>query len=143
MVDETTVTLTKPLGLVLEEVEEGAAAGVFVKEISESGSAYAMADTLQGKTLAKVMGVDCSALDFESVMELIVNSESDEVTLSFADTETDDAYPEGSTVTMRVQQPGKEDLVFDAKVGDNLRQALIDNGFEVYQGMKQKLGNCG
>ena len=149
VVGETTVTLTKPLGLTLEEVQEGAAAGVFVKEISEAGSAFALADEIQGKTVAKVMGVDCTALDFDAVMDLIVNTESAEVTLSFtpmndaAETTPTFVYKEGDTVTVKVRQTGKEDLIFDAKVGDNLRQALIENKFEVYQGMKQKLGNCG
>lgn len=146
---ETAVTLSKPLGLILEEVQEGAAAGVFVKEISEAGSAFALADTIRGKTVSKVMGVDCTTLDFDAIMDLIVNTESDEVTLSF--TSTNDAaettpthtYKVGDTVTIKVRQTGKEDLMFDAKVGDNLRQALIENKFEVYQGMKQKLGNCG
>jgi hypothetical protein len=150
--DETTktVTLTKPLGLLLEEVQEGAARGVFVQDVTETGSAFAMADELRGWRLAKVMDTDCSALDFDAVMDLIRNSNGDEVTLSFAPLILPSsavgtvAYAEGTVVTIRVQQTAarKPDLVFQAKVGDNLRQALIANGVEVYQGM-QKLSNCG
>jgi hypothetical protein len=163
--DETTktVTLTKPLGLLLEEVQEGAARGVFVQDVTATGSAFAMADELRGWRLAKVMDTDCSALTFDAVMDLIRNSNGDEVTLSFAPlilpsssavgttpstavaaAATVVAYAEGTVVTMRVQQTAarKPDLVFQAKVGDNLRQALIANGVEVYQGM-QKLSNCG
>jgi hypothetical protein len=155
----STVTLTKPLGLILEEVQEGLPMGVFVKEVAETGSAYVMADALQGRTITSVMGTDCSSLDFDAVMELIRNTSGDAVTLTFAPlTAAGPAaavttlpppqlkeYAVGTVVTIRVvqQQQGKDDLVFDAKVGDNLRQALLTNGFEVYQGMRQKLGNCG
>jgi hypothetical protein len=143
---EKTVTLNKPLGLILEEVQEGKAAGVFVKEVSDSGSAFAIAGELQGMMVAKVMGTECSSMDFDSVMDLIRNTESNEVTVSFtpriSGTGVQGRYAEGTTVTIRVKQASKPDLVFDAKVGENLRQALIANGFEVYQGM-QKLGNCG
>jgi hypothetical protein len=151
--DETTktVTLTKPLGLLLEEVQEGAAKGVFVQDVTETGSAFAMADELRGWRLVKVMDTDCSALTFDAVMDLIRNSNGDEVTLSFAPLLLSPSavgtvdYAEGTVVTIRVQQQAggkKPDLVFQAKVGDNLRQALIANGVEVYQGM-QKLSNCG
>lgn len=157
----STVTLTKPLGLILEEVQEGLPMGVFVKEVAETGSAYAMADALQGRTITSVMGTSCTNLDFDAVMELIRNTSGDAVTLTFAPLknlaaaadpaavvtpppQVVEKYAEGTVVTIRVvQQPGKADLVFDAKVGDNLRQALLTNGFEVYQGMRQKFGNCG
>jgi ferredoxin len=49
----------------------------------------------------------------------------------------------GTPVSIRVIQKNGSEMVLNAKVGDNLRQTLIDNGFEVYQGLKQKLGNCG
>jgi ferredoxin len=120
---------------------------VFVKDIAEGGSAAQYQDKIIGAKLSTVQGIDVTSLTFDSVMELIVEA-PETVQLQLFVKEIIQAPPpmvfkEGSTVTINVLQDGKPDLVMDAKVGDNLRQTLLDNGFEVYQGMKQKLGNCG
>ena len=143
--DLLSLSLPKPLGMILEEVEEGAAKGVFVKEIGEGGSAFAYSDKVIGAKLANVQGEDVTALTFDEVMSKIINA-PDTVDLQLIageEMEEEDPYPLGTPVTIKVQQPSKDDLSIEAKVGDNLRQVLLDNGFEVYQGMKQKLGNCG
>jgi len=143
--DVLSLSLPKPLGMILEEVEEGASKGVFIKEVGEEGSASAYTDKILGAKLAYVQGEDVTALAFDDVMDKLINA-PDTVELQLiagGQKEEEDPFPVGTPVTIKVQQPGKDDLSIEAKVGDNLRQALLDNGFEVYQGMKQKLGNCG
>jgi ferredoxin len=78
-------------------------------------------------------------------MERITEAPEDAVDLQFlpSPTQAEQTYDVGTTVTIHVLQKHKPDIFIEAKVGDNLRQVLIDNDFEVYQGMKQKLGNCG
>lgn len=143
---ENTVALSlpKPLGLILEENEEGQAKGVFVLDFGESGSALEYADQLKGAALVQVQGQDVQALDFDSVMDQIINA-PDTVDLEFVVKDGDEAtaYDVGTEVTITVKDDGKDDLIIQAKVGDNLRKVMLDAGFEVYQGMKQKLGNCG
>ena len=55
--------LEKPLGIILEEVEEGGSEGVKVEELSDSGSAYASAyrDNLVGLKVARVMDSDVTS----------------------------------------------------------------------------------
>ena len=147
------VSLEKPLGLILEEVQEGQACGVYVKELAEAGSAlaYPRPEQIVGATLSKVGGTDVTASDFDAVMGLLQASAAT-VELEFIVQKEEPVpaaappvveYAVGTQVTLTVQQKDGEDLIIQAKVGDNLRQVLLDNGFEVYQGLKQKLGNCG
>jgi len=142
------VCLEKPLGMILEEVEEGDAKGVFVKELADSGSAFASEykDKLVGLKLARVMQDDVTCLTFDDVMEKIIEAPSP-LTIDFEiKEETPIAEPQfevGTTVTINVIQEGEADRAIEAKVGDNLRQTLLDNNVEVYRGLKKKLGNCG
>merc|ERR1711966_220136 len=106
------------------------------------------------------MGADVSAASFDDVMDAIINAPSP-VEIQFAlpasasvveettaeevveDTPT---YEAGATVAITVQQPEtkKPDIVLDARVGNNLRKTLLENGdIELYRGLKKKLGNCG
>jgi ferredoxin len=129
------------------ENEEGQAAGVFVKDIAEGGSAFEFQDKIQGAKLSTVSGIDVTTLTFDSVMELIVDApETVELELFVKEPEVKvkrKRYKQGTTVTINLLQEGKPDTVMKATVGANLRQTMLDNGVEVYQGMKQKLGNCG
>ena len=143
------VSLEKPLGIILEEVKEGAANGVFVKELSETGSAYASQykDRLVGMKLARVMQDDVTSLTFDDVMEKIIGAPSP-LTIDFEFEEatapiSEPQYEVGTTVTINVIQEGEPKKPIEAKVGDNLRQTLLDNNVEVYRGLKKKLGNCG
>jgi ferredoxin len=136
--------------MMLEEAEESKAAGVFVKAFGETGSAVEYADQLRGAKLLSVGGVDVATADFETVMDLIIQTESSTVQIEFNVASAATArepvavFAVGTPVTVIVQQGnGKPDLILNTKVGDNLRSVLFDGGFEVYQGMKQKLGNCG
>jgi len=155
------VSLEKPLGMILEEVEENAPKGVKVEELVESGSAYACdyKDTLVGCKVIQVMGEDCRSLSFDDVMDKIINAPSP-VEIAFEDpsavASTEDGaisedggkdmveYDIGTQVTLKIIQEGKETLfIEDAKVGDNLRKTLLANKVELYRGLKKKLGNCG
>lgn len=149
------LSLPKPLGMILEENEEGAPNGVFVKEFQDSGSALAYSSKLQGATLMKVQGNDVTRETFDNIMDSILNAPAT-VDLEFSvqqeaggDDEVDaedDSPPTSEPVSfslgtaVTIQIDGQN---IQAKVGDNLRQILLDNNVEVYQGLKQKLGNCG
>lgn len=151
------VELEKPLGMILEEVEEGQAKGVYVMELAEEGSAAASEykDQLVGLPLAKVMGNDVTNLDFDSVMDQLIAAPSPlsldfivetagEATESAPVQEEIEEFAVGTTVAIKVLgDKGNPETIIEAKVGDNLRKTLQDNNIEVYQGLKQKLGNCG
>jgi len=151
--------LEKPLGILLEEVEEGQPMGVKVEELSDAGSAAASdyADQLVGLKVASVMGEDVTAISFDDVMDKIIDAPSP-VSIAFEMEDGADASEEsseaaaaapaepqfavGETVTITVIQDGAETQI-QGRVGDNLRKTLLDNKIEVYRGLKQKLGNCG
>ena len=69
-----TISLEKPLGIVLEERDIGSG-GVQVKELVEGGAAAA-ADIVRGDVLLAVGDVDTSSLDFDTVMETITSCDS-------------------------------------------------------------------
>ena len=156
--DVVTLSLDKPLGLVLEESDDKV--GVVVASINDGGSAslYPQKDTLVGSWVVNVMGKDVSNSDFDTVMETIINAENT-VEIAFAlsriiddddDVSSSDegssAYEVGTMVDIKVQRPatGKPDIIINAKVGDNLRKTLLANpDIELYRGLKKKLGNCG
>jgi hypothetical protein len=144
------VSLEKPLGLVLEEVEEGQPRGVFVLELGEDGSAAASQwkDQIVGLRLASVMGQNVQNLDFDAVMDQLIGAPSplniefltiaeveESTSSSSPPAEEEDQFPVGTTVSIKVMG-GKdnEETVIEAKVGDNLRQTLLDNNVEVYKG---------
>jgi len=144
------VQLEKPLGMILEEVEEGAAAGVKVEELGEGGSAILSeyASQLVGLKIAKVMGVDVTSVTFDEVMEKIIDAPSPisidfELNQGTVGAEPITEYEIGTAVTINVIQEGKPDLAIQARVGDNLRKTLLENNVELYRGLKKKMGNCG
>jgi hypothetical protein len=128
------VSLEKPLGLVLEEVEEGQPRGVFVLELGEDGSAAASEwkDQLVGLRLASVMGQNVQNLDFDAVMDQLIAAPSP-LNIDFL-TPPEDQFPVGTIVSIKVLGDKDEETVIEAKVGDNLRQTLLDNDVEVYKG---------
>ena len=138
------LSLSKPLGIMLEEVEEGSASGVYVKEVMDSGSAAEYAIQIVGAKLSTVQGEDMTTSTFEAAMDTIINApEMVEIKFLLPQTVVSSDYVVGDTVLILAQQDGKDDIEINAKVGENLRQVLLQNGFEVYQGLKQTLGNCG
>jgi ferredoxin len=103
------------------------------------------------------MQADVTCLDFDAVMEKIIEAPSP-VSIDFeiqnvpssvseeteeVSTDSEPQFDLGTVVTINVIQEGKPDLAIEAKVGDNLRRILLDNDVEVYRGLKKKLGNCG
>mmetsp|Transcript_26805 Transcript_26805/g.54868 ORF Transcript_26805/g.54868 Transcript_26805/m.54868 type:complete len:260 (-) Transcript_26805:55-834(-) len=146
--------LEKPLGMILEEVEEGAAMGVKVEELAEGGSAIESegASSLVGSKVTSVMGEDVTAMSFDDVMERIIDAPSPvsiefEVEGAEGEVDGEEGEPEvqydiGTPVTITVIQDGKETPI-TARVGDNLRKTLLENKVELYRGLKKKLGNCG
>jgi len=148
--------LEKPLGIILEEVEENAAKGAKVEELSDAGSAYTSEykDRLVGLKVAKVMDADVSDMVFDDVMQCIIDAPSP-VSITFeiddeveeaeeaAPPESEPAFEVGTDVQIKVIQEGKEDKTIKGQVGDNLRKLLLENDVELYRGLKKKLGNCG
>ena len=65
------VTLSKPLGLVLEEFGSGGTSGVVVVSLVEGGAAEESGDVSAGDRLSRVDGADVSTLDFDAVMEVL------------------------------------------------------------------------
>ena len=130
--------LEKPFGLILEETEDGSG-GVKIEEVNDGGSAAVCGVELIGRKILKVAGNDVSGMAFDDVMDQIIAAESP------VDVEFDgpESLKIGTSVPITVIQEGKDTITFDAKVGDNLRKALLDNKVELYRGMKKKLGNCG
>ena len=63
------VTLSKPLGLVLEEFGSGGTSGVVVVSLVEGGAAEESGDVSAGDRLSRVDGADVSTLDFDAVMK--------------------------------------------------------------------------
>jgi hypothetical protein len=66
---EVGVTLSKPLGMVLEEQESGS--GVVVESLVEGGAAATSGAVRPGDWLVRVDGTDASKLGFDDVVELL------------------------------------------------------------------------
>ena len=144
--DVLSLSLEKPLGIILEEVEENQPKGVYVCEIAEEGSASKYEDSLVGKKLLSVMDQDVRDMVFDDVMETLINAPSP-VSVEFLVQEiSEESKPEleiGTEVKIVVLNEDGSQTSIDAKVGDNLRTTLLENNVEVYKGLKKKLGNCG
>jgi hypothetical protein len=158
------LSLEKPLGLVLEESDDGLG-GAVVAGVNEGGSAHRLPsstkESLLGLKISSVMGVDVSRLSFDDVMDAIVGAPSPVDVSLRVPTSSDAAttttttsaapppvYEAGAVVDIVVQQPNaspsKPDIIIKARVGDNLRKTLLsDPRIELYRGLKKKLGNCG
>jgi ferredoxin len=145
--------LEKPLGIILEEVQEGQAQGVYVMELSDEGSAAGNRE-LVGLILATVNGRDVTTLDFDTIMASLVEAPSP-VALEFVMPNNNDEeeqeeditgislFDVGTSVIIKVLEDNGSETLVEAKVGDNLRKTLLDNNVQVYKGLKQTLGNCG
>ena len=129
------VSLEKPLGLILEEVEEGQPSGVYVSELGEDGSAAASQwkDQLVGMRLASVMGQNVEHLGFDAIMDQLIAAPSP-ISIEFKSPPVD-LFPVGTIVSIKVLgDKDGEETVIEGKVGDNLRTTLLDNNIEVYKG---------
>ena len=135
VVSEKTVTLTKPLGAMLEEA---APAGVKVQDLAEGGSAAETGLLKKGDVLLSVMGADVSSASFDEVMDLLVNA-PEEVELAVKRTLM--------TRKPRVKQPDPVLTVdgepFKVEHGVVMRTAIQTEGKEIHKGMKAKMSSCG
>ena len=121
--------LNKPLGMILEEVEENAPRGVMVGSLAEGGSAESSPDAskLVGMRIRTVMEEDVTGMSFDDVMDRIIDAPSpvliefdggeDEEVETSATTASASAGPPaieydiGTPVTVTVLQDDKELLI--------------------------------
>jgi ferredoxin len=135
------VSLTKPFGLMLEEME-GNDGGVLVQDVGTTGSAVPFADQIRGAQIGWINNVNVMNRPFDDVMELMEQTDdSSPFTIEFILTKP--PLEVGTPVSIVVlNNSNNQRIEINAKVGDNLRQTLLNSNVEVYQGM-QKLSNCG
>jgi len=155
------VTLNKPLGVILTELDDNSP-GILISEVNPTGSAYSspFKEQLIGAQIISVNNMNVQQMMFDDIMDLIASSESpvnlmvlpplSESNSITSEPEPDTTSPTkaelpmGSSVQLTVTLAGEStSKIIDAKVGDNLRKTLLDNGVELYRGWKKKLGNCG
>ena len=133
------ISLTKPLGAVLQEVptKTPEPAGVKIEELNEGGSAFEALK--KGDKLTSVMGTDVSKSSFDDVMALLVDApETVELgVLRTAMTRKKRAAVPPSLLTVDGQQP------IEVKQGMVMRTAIQENGLEIHKGMKAKMSSCG
>ena len=132
---ELSVTLPKPLGAVLEEA---APSGVKVQELQEGGSGAETGLLKKGDKFVSVCGADCAALDFDSVMAMLVDA-PDEVELQVVRTSIV-RKPRAAVEPSLLTVDGKDSSV---QKGVILRQAVVDTGAELYKGWMAKAQQCG
>jgi ferredoxin len=132
------LTLTKPLGLLLEEVDENGN-GVRVQDVTATGSAAPHAAALGGARVTRINDESVRDAPLDRVMELIAACDGD-VRLEFQRPKV--PWPVGTPVTIVVATGAAAPMEIQANVGDNLRQTLLQNNVDVYAGM-QKITNCG
>lgn len=138
--DTITLQLTKPFGMILEEIE-GIKCGVQVTDVGETGSAVPYAEQVRNTQIITINTMDVRQYDFDQMMNYIGQLPTDAVvTIEFQ--KPKEPLKIGAPITMTVVTSNGETIPINAKVGDNLRQTLLSNNIEVYQGM-QKLSNCG
>lgn len=73
---EYSVSLTKPLGIILEEREAGKP-GVQVESLAEGGAADSIGAIVKGDALVSVDGVDLSEATFDTAMDTIIAAPGD------------------------------------------------------------------
>ena len=132
---ELSVTLPKPLGAVLEEA---APSGVKVQELQEGGSGAETGLLKKGDKFVSVCGADCAALDFDSVMAMLVDAPG-EVELQVVRTSIV-RKPRAAVEPSLLTVDGKDSSV---QKGVILRQAVVDTGAELYKGWMAKAQQCG
>lgn len=147
------ISLEKPLGLLLEERDDGGP-GAVVAGVAEEGSAVPLFESGEiraGQALGTVAGVDVSGMGFDDVMDVLIGAESP-LEIAFADAEEEgeteegegeEGLPQGTPVSVTVTKGGAPlDLGVTAAVGDVLLKRLKEAKAPVYTGMA-KMTNCG
>ena len=130
-----TVELHKPLGIILQERDNGK--GVQVKELVKGGAADTQSDIVPGDVILQVNDIDVSTLDFDSVMDILISlDDSTPARLSLGDglgvmdmpknvvkllKSEEDAYFIDAVVRQAVREARRN----NSKVGDLLKVDVI------------------
>jgi len=146
------VSVPKPLGVVLEEVEPDAARGVYAIECDEASAAYA-AGVRAGDKIIAVTKRDATGATFDQVMNVLVGADSPVALTLEREGDAPAAAPEpaaaaaapaadkaGRALIEVVDQKGASSIL-SAEAGTLLRTALLDNGVDLYS-FVGKMTNC-
>jgi len=133
------VSVARPLGISLEEVQENAARGVVVTEVQKEGNAKATGKVNSGLFLVKANGIDVKYKTFDEIMDIFgATPTGEKVDLVFVDPNNVFKGP----AEILVKQASGPPLTIKALKGQNLRNVLLDAKVAVY-GERAKFTNCG
>jgi C-terminal processing protease CtpA/Prc len=125
------VSIKKPLGLSLVEVEVDKKSGVFVDDMDSDGSAKASGVIKKGLYLMEINGVDVKYQDFDTILDLLIDAPADKpLDLLFVDP---NLVMKGSATLTVTTIEGKV-VKLNALKGQILRTVLQDNKLQVYKG---------
>ena len=131
------VSMTKPFGLVLEEI--GKAKGVYISDLSESARSKTSGALYPGLMLLSAAGVDLKNSDFDSVMDVLSSLPLDKnIDLVFIDMKSVTRGP----AVLSIKTEAGQNIVAKCLKGQVLRDVLLGVGVEIYD-VKGKLTNCG
>lgn len=132
------VSLLKPLGISLEEVEENGKKGVVIEEIGD-GNAKLNGKLYKGLFLVSVNGVDLKYEDFDTILDALRSSpESEAVNLEFVDLRNVYRGP----AVLDVEMPNGKTIKINCLKGQPMLDVLMGANVGVY-GDRAKLTNCG
>lgn len=118
------ISLEKPLGMILEEREVGNC-GVRVKEVNDGGSASTSDQIVAGDIIRSINGVDVTASDFDTVMDLLVSSTLPIIKLDMGDgLGTMDMPPN----VVKMLKSSQDAFLVDAVVRKTVREIRKENG---------------
>ena len=135
--DYITVSVTKPLGLSVEEVAENEKRGVVVEGMDDGGSAKANGKIRPGLFLISVNGFDTKFQDFDTILDKIKSAPSP-LELTFIEPKNVWKGP----ATMTVTTPEGKTVTVQTLKGTNMRQVLQGTGITIYSS-KNTYTNCG
>jgi ferredoxin len=119
----------------------------YVFGLNPDGSAARLGLVDIGDQLVAVDGNLIFQLEIGSIMEIIAAVEGSQIQMTFFKGSREElqelvgATVDQGPVYVTVQQPGKEDVVFEVPYGANLRDELISRGINVYQSIN-RWTNC-
>ena len=137
--DFVEITVPRPLGLDLEEVDDGVFRGVYIAGFTKDGNAEKALRkeflTPSNLFIVKVNDVDLRSSTFDEVMNAITSTDG-EVTLTLIDP---NAVIKGTAILDVTDGEGNRRKLKCLK-GQRLRSVLMDNNIEVQD---SKVSNCG
>ena len=137
------VSVSRPLGIELEEIDDGTFRGVYIAGFVKDGNVdKALRKEFlspKGLFLVEANGIDLRSSDFDTAMDAITSAEENQnVDLIFIDPS---AVLKGTAV-LDVILPDGQTRVIKCLKGMRLRSVLLENKVDVYD-LKGKLSNCG